>query len=75
MMRVDPAVKEYLHRSYEQNLQMYESHQMMQQLLAQLHPNIQFPTITSPKPFVPLGPLPLPDASKDDASDAANLGD
>ena len=26
MARVDPAVEEYLRRSYEQNLQMYESH-------------------------------------------------
>ena len=37
---VDLAVEEYLRRSYEQNLQMYESHRMMQQLLAQLHLNI-----------------------------------
>ena len=39
-VRVDPAVEEYLRRSYEQNLQMYESHRMMQELLAQLHSNI-----------------------------------
>ena len=64
---------------------------MMQQLLTQLHPNIQIPTITRPEPFVPLGsqppppsgsrPLPLPgsqpspDEGDDAASDAANLGD
>ena len=48
---------------------------MMQELLAQLHPNIQFLTITRLKPFVPPSPLPPPDALNDDPSDAANLGD
>ena len=37
---VDLAVKEYLRRSYEKNLQMYESQRIMHQLLTQLHPNI-----------------------------------
>ena len=80
-VRVDPHVEEYLRRLYEQNLQMYESHRMMQQLLAQLHPNIQFSIITCPEPYIslghptPPGPLPLPDAGDDDASDTANLGD
>ena len=73
--RVDLAVKEYLRRSYEQNLQMYESHRMMQKLLAQLHPNIQFSMITRLEPFVPLGPPLLPDEGEDDANNAANLGD
>ena len=80
---VDLAVEEYLRRSYEQNLQMYESQRMMQQLLTQLHPNIQFPTITRLEPFVPLGSRPspppssqpLPNNGDDAASDAANLGD
>ena len=80
---MDLAVEEYLRRSYEQNLQMYESQRLMQQLLTQLHPNIQFPTITRPKPFVPPGsqPPPLlgsqrpPDEGDDVTSDAANLGD
>ena len=51
------------------------SHWMMQQLLAQLHPNIQFPTITCPELHVPLGhptppyPPPPPNAGEDDASD------
>ena len=77
----DPHVEEYLRRSYEQNLQMYESHRMMQQLLAQLHPNIQFPMITCPESYVPpghptpLGLLPPPDGSDDDINDVANLGD
>ena len=47
----------------------------MQQLLTQLHLNIQFPTITRPEPFVPLGSWPLPDDGDDAASNAANLGD
>ena len=53
----------------------------MQQLLAQLHLNIQFSTITRLEPYVPPGypappvPLPPPDAGEDEASDAANLGD
>ena len=71
---VDPAVEEYVCRSYEQNLQMYESHRM-QELLGQLHPNIQFPTITRPKPFIPPSPRPSPDDGEDDANDMANLGD
>ena len=77
-VRVDPYIEEYLHRSYEQNLQMYESQRMMQQLLAQLYPNIQFLTITRPGSYVPpghptpLGPSPSPDAGDDDAT---NLGD
>ena len=75
MAHVDPAVEEYLRRSYEQNLHIYGSHRMMQQLLAQLHLNIQFPTITRSELFVPPGPPPLPDAGEDDASDVANLGD
>ena len=64
---------------------MYERQRMMQQLLTQLHPNIQFSTITHPEPFVPPGsrPRPLPpsgsqpppDEGDDAASDAANLGD
>ena len=60
MAYMDPTVEEYLRRSYEQNLQMYESQRMMQQLLTQLHPNIQFPTITRPEPFVPTGSRPPP---------------
>ena len=57
-VRVDPTVEEYLSRSYEQNLQMYESQQIMQQL----HPNIQFLTITRLESFVPLSSQPmLPD--------------
>ena len=88
---LDPAVEEYLRRSYEQNLQMYESQRLMQQLLTQLHPNIQFPTITRPEPFVPpgsrpppppgsrppppLGSQPPPDEGDDVASDTTNLGD
>ena len=72
---VDPHVEEYLCRSYDQNLQMYESHQMMQELLVQLHPTIQFLTTTLPEPYVPLGPPPPSDASDDDVSNAANLGD
>ena len=60
---------------------MYESHRMMQKLLAQLHPNIQFPMITRPETYVPQSPLPSPgpppplDAVDDYASDVANLGD
>ena len=60
---------------------MYESHQMMQQLFAKLHPNIHFLTITCSEPYVPLGyptplgPPPQPDAGNDDASDVTNLGD
>ena len=79
--RVNPNVEEYLRKSYEQNLQMCESYRMMQELLVQLYPNIQFPTITHSEPYVPpvplspLGPPPPLDASNDDASDAANLGD
>ena len=52
----------------------------MQELLAQLHPNIQFLTITHPEQYVPSGPLPPPgpqpppDADDDD-DDATNLGD
>ena len=57
---VDPVAQEYLCRSYEQNLQMYENQRMIQQLLTQFHPNIQFPTITCPEPFVPPGFRPLP---------------
>ena len=80
--RVDPDVKEYLRCSYEQNLQMCESQQMMQQLLTQLYSNIQFRTITLPKLFVSPGswpPLPPssqhpPNKGDDAASDAANLG-
>ena len=75
MARVDPAIEEYLRRSYEQNLQMYESQQIMQKLLAQLYPNIQFPTITHPEPFVPPSPRPLPNDGEDAASDAPNLED
>ena len=56
---VDPAVEEYLRRSYE-NLQIYKSLRMIQELLTQLHSNIQFPTITHPKLFVPPGLRPLP---------------
>ena len=56
----------------EKHLQMYKSQQMMQQLLTQLHPNIQFPTITRPEPFVPQPP---PDDGDDAISDAANLRD
>ena len=48
---------------------------MMQELLAQLHPNMQFPMITRSESFVPLGPPPSPDTGDDDSSDAANLGD
>ena len=76
--RIDSYVDEYLCRSYEQDLQMYESNRMMQELLAQLHPNIQFLTITHPEPYIllglppPLGPLPPRDAGDDDASDTAN---
>ena len=73
--RVDQHVKEYLHRSYEQNSQIYESHRMMQQLLAQLHPNIQFLTITHLESYNPPGSPPPPDVGDDNASDAANLGD
>ena len=80
--RVDPAVEEYLRCSYEQNLQMYENQRMMQQLLIQLHPNIQFPTITRPEPFVPPGSRPPPPPGSQPppyegdnaASDVANLG-
>ena len=60
---------------------MYKSHRMMQELLAQLHLNIQFPTITHLEPYALLGPLPPPgsppplDAGDNVASDAANLGD
>ena len=80
---VDPAMEDYLRRSYEHNLQMYESQRMMQQLLTQLHPNMQFPTITRPEPFIllgsrpppPPGSQPSPDEGDDAASDAANLGD
>ena len=77
---VDPHVEEYLRRSYEQNLQMYESHRMMLELLAQLYPTIQFLTITRPEPYVPPCPQPPPgppppDASDDDANDATNFRD
>ena len=72
---VNPAVEEYLHQSYEQNLQMYDSHRMMQELLAQLHPNIQFLMITRLKPFVPPSPSSSPDDGEDDANDTTNLGD
>ena len=78
---VDQHVEEYLCQSYEQNLQIYESHRLMHQLLAQLHPNIQFPKITRLELYVPPGhstplvPPPLPDAVDDDASNAMNLGD
>ena len=78
---VNPHVEEYLRQSYEQNLQMYESHRMMQQLLTQLHPNIQFPTINDPVSYVhpghptSPGPLPPPDSGEDDASDTTNLRD
>ena len=72
---MDPAVEKYLRRLYEQNLQMYESQLIKQQLLTQLHPNIQFRTITRPELFVPPGPCPSPDDGEDAASDAANLGD
>ena len=54
---------------------MYESHQMMQELLAQSHPNIQFSTLTCTEPYVPPGSLPLPDAADDDTNDTTNLGD
>ena len=63
----------------------------MQKLLTQLHPNIQFPTITCPESFLPPGSRPLPPSSSqpptppgshpspnegdDAASDAANLRD
>ena len=72
---VDSHVVEYLRRSYEQNLQMYENHQIMQELVAQLQPNIKFPTITHPEPDVRPGPPPSPDVGYDDANDAANLRD
>ena len=80
-VRVDLHVEVYLRRSYKKNLQIYENHRMIQQLLAQLHLNIQFSIITHPETYVPPnhptppGPLPQPDASNDDASDTANLGD
>ena len=48
---------------------------MKQELLAQLHPNIQFPTITRPELFVPPGPSPPPDDGEDDTRDVANLED
>ena len=54
---------------------------MIQQLLLKLHPNIQFPTITRPEPFVPPshptppGRPPPPDIGDNDTSVAANLGD
>ena len=56
---------------------MTDSHRMMHQLLAQLHPNIQFPMITHLEQYNSLGPLPLPNASDDDddASNVTNLGD
>ena len=69
------SCEEYLRRSYEQNLQMYESQRIMQELLTQLHLNIQFLMITRPEPFVPLGLRPPPHDGEDAASDAANLGD
>ena len=45
----------------------------MQELLTQLHSNIQFPTITLLEPFVPQGLWPLLNDGEDAASDAANL--
>ena len=78
---VDQHIEEYLRRSYEQNLQIYESHRMMQELLAQLHSKIQFPTITHLESYVPPSALPPPgppfplDVDDDDASDVTNLGD
>ena len=54
---------------------MYKSHRMTQELLAQLHLNIQFPTITRPELFVPPSHPHPPDNGEDDASDEANLGD
>ena len=61
---------------------MYENQRMMQQLLTQLHPNIQFLMITRLEPFVPpgsrpsppLGSQPPPDEGDDAASNTANLG-
>ena len=47
----------------------------MQELVAQLQPNIKFPTITHPEPDVRPGPPPSPDVGYDDANDAANLRD
>ena len=75
--RIDPHVEEYLHQSYEQNLQMTDSHRMMHQLLAQLHPNIQFPMITHLEQYNSLGPLAPPNAGDDDddTSNTTNLGD
>ena len=74
-VRVDLVVEEYLHQSYEQNLQIYESQRIMQELLTRLHPNIQFPVITRSELFVPPSPQPLLDDGEDAASNAANLGD
>ena len=72
---VNLYVEEYMCRSYEQNLQMYESHRMMQELLAQPYPNIQLPTITRPEPYVDPSPPSPPNVGDDDASDTTNLED
>lgn len=76
-IRSDPHVEEYLQQSYQQNLHMYESFRMMQYLMAQMHPNIQFPSVTPPVPYDhPSPPPPNPsDDNDDDSSDAANLED
>ena len=78
---IDPRVQQYLNRQYEHSLKIYESHRMIQQLMAQMHPEIQFPSISHPKPFDPLRPPPPTnqDSNEDDddvdASGAADLGD
>ncbi|EXB77017.1 hypothetical protein L484_014143 [Morus notabilis] len=75
--RFDPHVEEYLQRTYQQNLQMYESLRMMQDIMSKMHSNMTFPAVTPPEPYVrpdhpPLNPS---DDNNDNSSDAANLGD